>query len=322
MFSNEEKMTVKLLRLQRGLSRLLQYLLLAPYGMFAISAIVCNIVLAFGYMDVSPAVYLPEGALLVVTIVLAGNALAYHGIGAQGSMSFMDSVSGEEGLDSDDLLTYDAFSDDNQSKQWCFKSPIYRLDGGFSKQKVAGLEKSDAAITLTETTKGVHKLRLPDRELETGKSGRDDHFYSDSKTSDEKPLPLTPPPEPSPTALSSRQSPAVVPDTNASGESNQQSQENPMSAASMRFERSIQSIRSNESEASTQTIRSNPRPPEDSTPYPHSGFPLSGYPANSFQSEKLIFGGQVTITHPAENAFTPTTPLHFANPIALVLAGT
>ncbi|GAB0136590.1 hypothetical protein EsDP_00004887 [Epichloe bromicola] len=82
----------------------------------------------------------------------------------------------------------------------------------------------------------------------------------------------------------------------------------PISAFS---QRSIQSVRSDESEASVQTVRSNPRPPEDSTPYPHSGIPLSEYP-----TKKRIYGGNVTISR-LEDDFTLSTPLDGLSPLAL-----
>ncbi|KAK4086182.1 hypothetical protein Purlil1_9494 [Purpureocillium lilacinum] len=87
----------------------------------------------------------------------------------------------------------------------------------------------------------------------------------------------------------------------------------PISAASERSERSVQSVRSDESEASVQTVRSNPRPPEDSTPYPHSGAPLSGYPDHSYYFSKRIYGGHVTISG-RDEGFSPTTPFDEASP--------
>lgn len=58
-----------------------------------------------------------------------------------------------------------------------------------------------------------------------------------------------------------------------------------VSAASEASQHSIHSLLSNES---TSTVRSNYRPPEDSTPYPTTGMPLSGYPPNSFSSPKSL----------------------------------
>lgn len=88
--------------------------------------------------------------------------------------------------------------------------------------------------------------------------------------------------------------------------------EQPASAASGMSGHSNQSIRSNESEASIQTIRSNHRPPEDSTPYPHSGVPLSGYPQG-----KHFHGGFVTIGQ-EDNGLGPITPFDDLSPIAAV----
>ncbi|KAH6607340.1 hypothetical protein Trco_003653, partial [Trichoderma cornu-damae] len=111
-------------------------------------------------------------------------------------------------------------------------------------------------------------------------------------------------PKPTPMAVRPR---LVIPTSPRSMLPNRQQQEqqqqhledNLASAASATSARSMQSVKSDESEASVQTIRSNPRPPEDSTPYPHSGHPLSGYPSSSFRGEieRRIYGGDVTISH-------------------------
>ncbi|TFB03282.1 Protein Amidase [Trichoderma ghanense] len=115
------------------------------------------------------------------------------------------------------------------------------------------------------------------------------------------------PSAPSPTPLAVR--PRLVIPQLPSLVFDQHSENNIPSASSIRSAESSQSIKSDESEVSTQTIRSNPRPPEDSTPYPQSGLPLSGYPSNSFQHgfEKRIYGGNVTIKHETD-ALSPTTP--------------
>ncbi|KAL7790721.1 hypothetical protein V8C37DRAFT_403324 [Trichoderma ceciliae] len=113
---------------------------------------------------------------------------------------------------------------------------------------------------------------------------------------------------PSPTPMAVR--PRLVIPQSPSRLSNQQfSEDNILSAASAKSAKSMQSIKSDESEASTQTVRSGPRPPEDSTPYPHSGLPLSGYPSSSFRDEfeRRIYGGHVTVRHETDS-FSPTTP--------------
>ncbi|KAL7818703.1 hypothetical protein V8C44DRAFT_174713 [Trichoderma aethiopicum] len=114
------------------------------------------------------------------------------------------------------------------------------------------------------------------------------------------------PSAPSPTPLAVR--PRLVIPHIPSPVMHQHSDHNIPSASSIRSAESLQSVKSDESEASTRTIRSNPRPPEDSTPYPQSGLPLSGYPSNSFQHgfEKRIYGGNVTIKHETD-ALSPTT---------------
>lgn len=112
------------------------------------------------------------------------------------------------------------------------------------------------------------------------------------------------PSAPSPTPMAIRPK-LIIPDSPLA-KPYQYTMSNPTSAAS---EMSVQSIRSNESEASTQTVRSNPRPPEDSTPYPHSGMPFTGYPS---KSDKRIYGGHVSIRHHGD--FTPITPFDDATP--------
>lgn len=90
-----------------------------------------------------------------------------------------------------------------------------------------------------------------------------------------------------------------------------------LSAASERSEKSINSFKSDESEASVQTVRSNPRPPEESTPYPDSGAPLSGYPSNYSSEKVMIYGGHVTISH-TDGGFSPTTPFEDMSPVSAV----
>ncbi|POR37045.1 Protein N-terminal amidase [Tolypocladium paradoxum] len=112
------------------------------------------------------------------------------------------------------------------------------------------------------------------------------------------------PSAPSPTPMAIR--PKLIIPESPSAIPYQYAPEHPISAAS---------VRSDESEASTQTVKSNPRPPEDSTPYPHSGVPLSGYPSNSFHSKKRIYGGHVTISC-ADDGFSPTTPFDDSSPVS------
>ncbi|RFN43592.1 hypothetical protein FIE12Z_12173 [Fusarium flagelliforme] len=123
-------------------------------------------------------------------------------------------------------------------------------------------------------------------------------------------IPTPSAPSPTPMAIRPRliipESPPILP--------HQYPPDVPISAASLRSERSIRSMKSDHSEASTRTIRSNPRPPEESTPYPDSGAPLSGYPENFFTSEKMIYGGDVTI-HSA-GPFSPNTPFEDISPVS------
>lgn len=114
------------------------------------------------------------------------------------------------------------------------------------------------------------------------------------------------PSAPSPTPMAIR--PKLIIPQSPTSRVYSRTSDQPISAFS---QRSIQSVRSDESEASVQTVRSNPRPPEDSTPYPHSGIPLSEYP-----TKKQIYGGNVTILR-LEDDFTPSTPFDDVSPLPL-----
>ncbi|KAM6512694.1 hypothetical protein FSOLCH5_010400 [Fusarium solani] len=91
--------------------------------------------------------------------------------------------------------------------------------------------------------------------------------------------------------------------------------DHPISAASLRSERSVRSLQSNFSEASGTTVRSNPRPPEESTPYPDSANPLSGYPSNAFQSERRIYNGHMTVAGP-DDGVTPSFNFDDISPVS------
>ncbi|KAL6924578.1 hypothetical protein FSST1_001852 [Fusarium sambucinum] len=123
-------------------------------------------------------------------------------------------------------------------------------------------------------------------------------------------IPTPSAPSPTPMAIRPRliipESPPILP--------HQYPPDHPISAASLRSERSIRSVKSDQSEASVKTVRTNPRPPEDSTPYPDSGAPLSGYPANYSYTEKVIYGGHVTIE--SAEPFSPNTPFEDMSPIS------
>ncbi|KAM0554141.1 hypothetical protein ACHAPJ_006940 [Fusarium lateritium] len=123
-------------------------------------------------------------------------------------------------------------------------------------------------------------------------------------------IPTPSAPSPTPMAIRPRliipESPPILP--------HQYPPDHPISAASLRSEKSIRSVKSDQSEASTQTVRVNPRPPEESTPYPSSGAPLSGYPANFSASEKKIYGGHVTVR--STEPFSPNTPFEDISPIS------
>ncbi|KAL6795059.1 hypothetical protein J3E68DRAFT_436779 [Trichoderma sp. SZMC 28012] len=105
-------------------------------------------------------------------------------------------------------------------------------------------------------------------------------------------IPTPSAPSPTPMAVRPR---LVIPQSPASTQNQQTSEDNLPSAISIRSAESIQSVKSNESEVSTQTIP--------------ALLPLSGYPSNSFQNEfeRRIYGGNVTISH-GEDSFSPTSP--------------
>ncbi|KAF6819777.1 N-terminal amidase [Colletotrichum sojae] len=76
--------------------------------------------------------------------------------------------------------------------------------------------------------------------------------------------------------------------------------------------RSVQSVRSvdsYQSVCSNGTVTSNRRPPEDSTPYPRSGLPLSGYPTG-FRN-KRVCDNSVSLN---QVPFTPITPFDDVSP--------
>ncbi|KAH8736354.1 hypothetical protein BGZ61DRAFT_441879 [Ilyonectria robusta] len=124
-------------------------------------------------------------------------------------------------------------------------------------------------------------------------------------------IPTPSAPSPTPMAVRPRlfipESPPILP--------HQYPPDHPISAASLRSERSIQSVKSYTSIGSTQTIRSNPRPPEESTPYPSTATPLSGYPSNFFTEDKTIYGGDVTF-EAGQGAFDPDTPFDDMSPVS------
>ncbi|RFU81888.1 hypothetical protein TARUN_306 [Trichoderma arundinaceum] len=123
-------------------------------------------------------------------------------------------------------------------------------------------------------------------------------------------IPTPSAPSPTPMAVRPR---LIIPQSPSMLSSQQHPEDHLLCATSITSAKSIQSIKSDESEASVQTIRSNPRPPEDSTPYPDSGLPLSGYPSNSFGFRGRIYGGNVTISHETDS-FSPTTPFDDISP--------
>ncbi|CAJ0554137.1 Ff.00g126490.m01.CDS01 [Fusarium sp. VM40] len=70
----------------------------------------------------------------------------------------------------------------------------------------------------------------------------------------------------------------------------------PPTATSLRSARSIQSIDSTISGASVSTVRSNHRPPEDSTPYPDSAMPTA-HPSNFSQLRSQLYGSDLAVSN-------------------------
>lgn len=70
----------------------------------------------------------------------------------------------------------------------------------------------------------------------------------------------------------------------------------PPTATSLRSDRSIQSIDSTMSGASVSTVRSNHRPPEDSTPYPDSAIPTA-HPTSFSKLRSQIYGSDLDISN-------------------------
>ncbi|KAJ3947304.1 uncharacterized protein N0V96_003695 [Colletotrichum fioriniae] len=140
------------------------------------------------------------------------------------------------------------------------------------------------------------KIHIPPTDSSAGA-----HFRGISAKSTESNLPTPTAPSPTPMAIRPKliipQSPPLEPWQSGSPV--------PQSSQSTR---SVQSVLSN------QSIASNPRPPEDSTPYPHSGAPLSGYPTSNRAVDKSlkIYGGSVSIT---QMPFTPITPFDDQSPL-------
>ncbi|KAL7822789.1 hypothetical protein V8C26DRAFT_387455 [Trichoderma gracile] len=165
------------------------------------------------------------------------------------------------------------------------------------------ISNSQPKISTKQPSKQTTQRRTPSISIPS----RHESIDHSQRTSNGEGNDVPTPSAPSPTPLAVR--PRLVIPQSPSLLLNQSSENSIPSATSIRSAESLQSVKSDESEVSTQTLRSNPRPPEDSTPYPHSGLPLSGYPSNSFQHgfEKRIYGGDVTIEHETE-AWSPTTP--------------
>lgn len=85
------------------------------------------------------------------------------------------------------------------------------------------------------------------------------------------------------------------------------------SAVSAVSAKSCNSIRSDTSGATFQSVQSNPRPPEDSTPYPHSGMPVD----DGFAKVR-IYDGHVAITN-VESELVPATPVDDSSPSPMTL---
>ncbi|CAF3616741.1 unnamed protein product [Fusarium graminearum] len=104
-------------------------------------------------------------------------------------------------------------------------------------------------------------------------------------------------PSPTPLALRPR---LIIPESPRSL-MHQSPHGSPPTATSMRSDRSIQSIDSTISGASVSTVRSNHRPPEDSTPYPDSSVPTA-HPTNFSKLRSQLYGSDLSVSN--ENSYT------------------
>ncbi|KAK2025001.1 hypothetical protein LX32DRAFT_77749 [Colletotrichum zoysiae] len=145
-------------------------------------------------------------------------------------------------------------------------------------------------------TKPPPNIYIPPTYASTGSQFRDVSAMSPSSN-----LPTPTAPSPTPQAIRPK---LIIPQSPQSPPFQPRQSDSPVPQSS-------QSIRSVQSVLSNQSVTSNPRPPEDSTPYPHSGAPLSGYPSSN-RSEKRIYGGSVSIT---QMPFTPITPFDDQSPM-------
>ncbi|KAF5021650.1 hypothetical protein F66182_6308 [Fusarium sp. NRRL 66182] len=99
------------------------------------------------------------------------------------------------------------------------------------------------------------------------------------------------PSAPSPTPMALR--PRLIIPQSPRAAIHQSPQDVPLTAASLRSDRSTQSIDSTISAASISTVRSNHRPPEDSTPYPDSAIPTA-YPSSFSKLRSRLRGSDLT----------------------------
>lgn len=203
-------------------------------------------------------------------------------------------------------------------------------EGGNSGSNGTGPAPADSATTLQHRAPSSTRCTLPKEEEKIPQKKR--HVpssisvpapndllkkISSPRSPDSAGLNIPTPSAPSPTPMAVRprliipESPPILP--------HQYPPDHPISAASLRSERSVRSLQSNFSEASGTTVRSNPRPPEESTPYPDTANPLSGYPSNAFQSERRLYDGHMTIAGPDDGVtpsfnfddISPTSPRGF-----------
>jgi protein N-terminal amidase len=107
------------------------------------------------------------------------------------------------------------------------------------------------------------------------------------------------PSAPSPTPLTLR--PRLIIPESPRSLMHQSPHGSPPTATSLRSDRSIQSIDSTISGASVSTVRSNHRPPEDSTPYPDSAIPTA-HPTSFSKLRSQLYGSDLSVS--VENSHT------------------
>ncbi|KAL6849512.1 hypothetical protein ACO1O0_009053 [Amphichorda felina] len=204
---------------------------------------------------------------------------------------------------------------DYKSDQFQQKAPYTKTlgdDGQFGWDPIASSAVDSSKSDQQPDRTGRTPKRRPDAPIKLPNSTELPRKRGSAESPGSESFNVLTPSAPSPTPMAIRprliipESPPIHP--------YQYADDTPMSASSLISEHSVQSYKSDESEASVQTVRSNPRPPEESTPYPQSGAPLSGYPDNSWHADDLrIHNRQITSSQQHDGS-NPTMSFHDISP--------